>query len=116
MADYDLVIAGGTVVTPSDMFTADVGVTDGRVAAVGLNLHGQQSIDAQGLLVMPGGVDSHCHIEQLQAGGGADEESFVTGSTSALAGGTTSVVTFSTQFKGQGILAPFAEYRLRAEK
>jgi dihydropyrimidinase len=115
MADYDLVIAGGTVVTPSDMFVADVGVTDERIAAVGLNLHGQRSIDAHGLLVMPGGVDSHCHIEQLQPNG-ADEETWTTGSTSALAGGTTSVITFSTQFKGHGILQPLAEYRLRAEK
>src|SRR6185437_6811329 len=86
--DCDVVIAGGTVVTPSDMFIADVGITGGRVAVLGLNLRGQRTIDAKGLLVMPGGVDSHCHIEQLQAGGGADEESFVTGSTSALAGGT----------------------------
>jgi dihydropyrimidinase len=116
MADYDLVIAGGTVVTPSDMFLADVGVTGGRIAAVGMNLRGDRSIDAQGLLVMPGGVDSHCHIEQLRLGGGADEETWTTGSTSALAGGTTSVITFSTQFKGQGILEPLAEYRRRAAK
>jgi dihydropyrimidinase len=116
MADYDLVIAGGTVVTPSDMFLADVGVTDGRIAAVGMNLLGKRSIDAHGLLVMPGGVDSHCHIEQLQRGGGADEETWTTGSTSALAGGTTSVITFSTQFKGHGILEPLAEYRRRASK
>ena len=66
-------------------------------------------------MVMPGGVDTHCHIEQLQQGGGADEETFVTGSTAALAGGTTSVVTFSTQFKGGGVLEPLAEYRRRAE-
>jgi dihydropyrimidinase len=116
MADYDLVIAGGTVVTASDMFQADVGVAGGRIAAVGLNLRGERSIDAKGLLVLPGGVDSHCHIEQLQASGGADEENFITGSTSALAGGTTSVITFSTQFKGRGILEPLAEYRRRAEK
>src|SRR4051794_33073915 len=116
MADYDLVIAGGTVVTSSDMFLADVGVTAGRIAAVGVNLRGQRSIDAHGLLVMPGGVDSHCHIEQLQRGGGADEETWTTGSTSALAGGTTSVITFSTQFKGHGILEPLAEYRRRAAK
>ncbi|WP_428484953.1 dihydropyrimidinase [Rhodopila sp.] len=114
MADYDLVIGGGTVVTPSDMFRADVGVRDGRIAAVGIGLRGERTIDADGLLVMPGGVDSHCHIEQLQPAGGADEETFVTGSTSALAGGTTSVITFSTQFKGHGILAPLAEYRRRA--
>src|ERR1700761_498596 len=116
MADYDLVIAGGTVVTPADMFQADVGVVDGRIAAVGIGLRGARSVDAHGLLVMPGGVDSHCHIEQLQAGGGADEENFVSGSTSALAGGTTSVITFSTQFKGHGILEPLAEYRRRAAK
>ena len=113
MADYDLVIAGGTVVTPADMFRADVGVVGDRVAAIGVDLRGTRMIDAQGLLVMPGGVDSHCHIEQLQRGGGADEENFVTGSTSALAGGTTSVITFSTQFKGHGILEPLAEYRRR---
>ena len=116
MADYDLVVAGGTVVTASDMFQADVGVVDGRIAAVGLGLRGQRTVDAHGLLVMPGGVDSHCHIEQLRANGGTDEESFITGSTSALAGGTTSVITFSTQFKGHGILEPLAEYRRRASK
>jgi dihydropyrimidinase len=116
MADYDLVIAGGTVVTPADMFQADVGVVGDKIAAVGVGLRGRRSIDAHGLLVMPGGVDSHCHIEQLQPGGGADEESWVTGSTSALAGGTTSVITFSTQFKGHGILEPLAEYRRRAAK
>src|SRR5271166_5210312 len=116
MADYDLVIAGGTVVTPADMFQADVGVVGGKIAAVGVGLRGRRSVDAHGLLVMPGGVDSHCHIEQLKAGGGADEESFLTGSTSALAGGTTSVISFSTQFKGHGILEPLAEYRRRAAK
>lgn len=112
---YDLIIRGGTVVTASDMFRADVGIAGGRIAALAERLDGSPAIDASGLLVLPGGVDSHCHIEQLQRGGGADEESFVTGSTAALAGGTTSVVTFSTQFKGGGILAPLAEYRRRAE-
>jgi dihydropyrimidinase len=71
-------------------------------------------IDAAGLLVMPGGVDTHCHLEQLRADGTADEESFVSGSTAALAGGTTSVVTFSTQFKGRPIAPSLTEYRERA--
>lgn len=115
MAEFDLVVRGGTVVTGSDVFRADVGVIGGRIAAIGENLSGASTLDAGGLLVLPGGVDTHCHIEQLQEGGGADEESWTTGSTSCLAGGTTSVVTFSTQFKGGGILAPLAEYRRRAE-
>lgn len=114
MAEYDLVVAGGSVVTASDVFTADIGIAGGRIAAIGSGLSGARTIDAGGLVVLPGGVDSHCHIEQLQEGGGADEESWTTGSTSALAGGTTSVITFSTQFKGHGLTAPFAEYRRRA--
>ena len=65
---------------------------------------------------MPGGVDSHCHIEQLQEGGGADEETWETGSRAALAGGTTSVVSFSTQFKGRPIGPSLAEYRRRAAR
>lgn len=114
MSAFDLVIRGGTIVTDSDMIEADLGITGERIAALGIGLAGQRTIDAAGLLVLPGGVDSHCHIEQLQAGGGADEESWTTGSTAALAGGTTTVVSFSTQFKGGGLLEPLAEYRRRA--
>jgi dihydropyrimidinase len=111
MSDHELVIAGGTVVTPAEMFRADVGISDGRVAAIGFGLKGTRTVDADGMLVMPGGVDTHCHIEQLRPDGTTDQETFVTGSTSALAGGTTSVISFSIQFKGQGISAPLAEYR-----
>jgi dihydropyrimidinase len=114
MSGYDLVVRGGTVVTGSDVFAADIGVVGGKIAAIGANLAGERTLDAGGLLVLPGGVDTQCHIEQLQEGGGADEESWTSGSTACLAGGTTSVVTFSTQFKGRGILEPLAEYRRRA--
>jgi dihydropyrimidinase len=114
--DFDLVVRGGTVVTASEQFRADVGVRGGRIAAVGDGLVGARTLDAGGLLVLPGGVDSHCHIEQLQEGGGADEETWETGSRSALAGGTTSVVSFSTQFKGHPIGPSLNEYRLRARR
>jgi len=116
MAEYDLVVRGGTVVTGSDTMRADVGIRGGRIAALGERLEGASTLDAGGLLVMPGGVDTHCHIEQLQEGGGADEETWESGSRSCLAGGTTSVVTFSTQFKGGGLLAPLAEYQRRARQ
>jgi dihydropyrimidinase len=116
MAEYDLVIRGGTVVTASDQFRADVGVRGGRVAALADSLRGERELDAGGLLVMPGGVDTHCHIEQLRDGGDADEETWETGSRSALAGGTTSVITFSNQFKGRLIGPSLADYRARAER
>src|SRR5580698_7206497 len=116
MADFDLVVRGGTVVTAADTFRADVGVRDGRIVALGEKLEGAQVLDADGLLVMPGGVDTHCHIEQLRPNGGADQESFVTGSTACLAGGTTTVITFAAQFKGHGILDTLAEYHRRAKQ
>ncbi len=114
MAEFDLIVRGGTVVTASDQFAADIGIRAGRIAAIADRLAGGPELDASGMLVLPGGVDSHCHIEQLKPGGGSDEETFTTGSTAALAGGTTSVVTFSAQFKGGGLQAPLAEYHRRA--
>ena len=116
MADYELVVRGGTVVTGTDTFRADVGINAGRIAALAERLEGSSTIDAGGLLVLPGGVDSHCHIEQLQEGGGADEESWESGSASALAGGTTTAIAFSTQFKGQPIQGSLDEYHRRASR
>src|SRR5271165_790000 len=116
MSGFDLVIRGGTVVTAADAYRADIGIHGETIAATGLGLEGAATIDADGLLVMPGGVDTHCHIEQLREAGGADEESFVTASTAALAGGTTSVVSFSMQFKGRPIGPSLREYRGRAER
>ena len=56
MAQYDLVIKGGTVATASDTFRADVGISGGRIAALAMNLSsdGAQEIDARGKLVLPG--------------------------------------------------------------
>lgn len=114
MAEFDLVVRGGTIVTASETMRCDVGIKDGRVAALADRLEGPKVLSADGLLVMPGGVDTHCHIEQLLPGGGVDEESFVTGSRSALAGGTTTAITFAAQFKGHGISDTLAEYQRRA--
>ena len=67
---FDTVIRGGTVATASDVFSADLGLHDGRIAAIGLDLApGRREIDATGKLVLPGGVDSLAHIEQLSASG-----------------------------------------------
>ena len=116
MADYDLVIRGGTVVTAADTYRADIGIRAGRIAAIGDRLDGGDTLDAGGLYVMPGGVDTHCHIEQLRSNGRADEERVVTGSAACLAGGTTTVITFASQFKGHGIRETLAEYHRRAKQ
>ena len=112
---HDILIRGGTIVTATAQFQADLAIDGERVAAIGHGLEARTTIDATDRLVLPGGVDTHCHIEQLQSDGGADEETWSTGTRSALAGGTTSVVTFSTQFKGRTIGPSLAEYRRRAQ-
>ena len=70
MSDYDLVIRNGTVATAADTTLCDVGIKDGVVATLGKKLGaGAREIDASGRLVLPGGIDSHCHIEQRSSAG-----------------------------------------------
>ncbi len=116
MAEFELVVRGGTVVTGTDTMRADVGINGGRIAALAERLDGAETLDAGGLLVLPGGVDTHCHLEQMDPSGSVDEESFLTGSVSCFAGGTTSIVSFVPQFKGHPIRDTLGEYQRRAAK
>lgn len=85
MTAFDLVIKGGTVATASDTFQADVGIADGIVTALGRGLeNARDTIDAAGKLVLPGGIESHCHIEQESATGAMTSDDYESGSISAL--------------------------------
>ena len=65
MSDFDLVIRNGTIATAADIYEADIGVCDGQIVAIGRNLSmGAKDIDAKGKLVLPGGIDAHCHFDQ----------------------------------------------------
>ena len=65
MNEFDLVIRNGTVVTAGDTVTCDIGINDGKITALSAYLpQGKKDIDAQGKYVLPGGIESHCHIEQ----------------------------------------------------
>jgi dihydropyrimidinase len=116
MMTYDLVIRGGTVVTDRETLRADVAVAGGRIAAVGEGLTGRETLDAGGLLVMPGGVDTHCHLDQVEPGMGYGAESFLSGSRSALIGGTTSAISFVSHFKGEPIRDVLAETLRRGRR
>ena len=90
---YDLIIRGGRVATVSDVFEADVAISGETIAAIGRGLAGaKREIDARGKLVLPGGVDSHAHIEQLSAAGIVNADTFESATTAAAFGGTTSVI------------------------
>jgi dihydropyrimidinase len=116
MTQFETVIRGGTVVTAADTFVADIGIAGGRIAAIGLSLDGARVIDATGKLVIPGGIDSHCHVEQLEGDGSVHEETFATAARSAFAGGTTTLIPFSPQFKGQPVAAHAGDYAARAAR
>jgi len=114
---YDLVIRGGRVATASDVFEADVGIAGETVAAIGRNLPaGQREIDAHGKLVLPGGVDSHAHIEQLSAAGIMNADTFESATTSAAFGGTTSVISFAAQHVGMHLPQVVNDYHALARK
>jgi dihydropyrimidinase len=116
MSRFDLVVRGGTIVTAADIFPADVGIVGERIEAVGRGLEGARTIDASGKLVLPGGVDSHCHVEQLEADGSVHEGTFESAGRSAFAGGTTTLIPFAPQFKGQSVAAHANEYAARAAR
>ena len=116
MAEFDLVIRNGTVATAADVFSADVGVSGGRIAALGSSLGaGREEIDARGMLVLPGGIDSHVHIAQMSSIGIPTADDFLSGSRSAAAGGTTTLIPFAAQHRGQSLRKVVEDYHAQAE-
>src|SRR6202023_1049571 len=96
-----LLIRGGRVATASDVFEADVAISGETIAAIGRALPGgRREIDARGKLVLPGGVDSHAHIEQISAAGILNADTFESATVSAAFGGTTTVISFAAQHIG----------------
>lgn len=113
--DYDLVVRDATLVTAGDRHHCDIGVRAGRVAALGEKLgRGAREIDAAGRLVLPGGVDGHCHLDQPMPEPLRMADDFESGTRSAACGGTTTVIPFAAQTKGQSLAAAVEDYHRRA--
>ncbi|WP_371156298.1 dihydropyrimidinase [Jannaschia sp. 2305UL9-9] len=116
MTPFDTIIAGGTIATSSDTFRADIGIRDGRIAALGLDLgDAAETIDASGLLVLPGGIDSHVHISQPSGEGVTMADDFESATRSAAFGGMTTLLPFCLQAKGQGLRDAVSWYHGLAE-
>jgi dihydropyrimidinase len=104
MARYELVLRNGTLATAGEVVKADVGVREGRIVALGENLGpGEVEIDAAGKVVTPGGVDSHCHLDQPMSDGSVMADDFRSGTVSAAFGGTTTIIPFAAQHRGQSL-------------
>lgn len=113
--NFDLVIRNGRIATASDEFSADIGISDGRIVALGKRLDpGETEIDATGKLVLPGGIDAHCHLDQPTGDASVMADDFASGTVSAAFGGTTTVIPFACQVKGQSLRAAVQDYHKRA--
>ncbi len=90
----DLAIRGGTVVAPSGAVRADIGIDGDKIVQIGTEVRGTREIDATGLLVLPGAIDAHVHME-LPVRGDRSSDDFRTGTIAAAHGGVTTIVDFS---------------------
>ncbi|WP_300303441.1 dihydropyrimidinase [Ferrovibrio sp.] len=113
---FDLVIRNARVATAADTMVCDLGIRNGLIAALGQELSaGYREIDAAGRLVLPGGIDAHCHLDQPMSDGSVMADDFASGTLSAACGGTTTVIPFACQMKGQSLRAAVTDYHARAE-
>ena len=96
------VIKNGTVVTADLSYAADVLVEGGQITEIGQGLKGDETLDATGCYVMPGGIDPHTHLEMPFMGTYSTDD-FESGTRAALSGGTTMVVDFALPAPGQGL-------------
>jgi dihydropyrimidinase len=109
-------IRNGRVVTAVDDYKADV-LIDGEVVSVigaRLEMEADRVIDASGKLVIPGGIDPHTHME-LPFGGTESSDDFRTGTIAAAFGGTTTIIDFAVQYKGQTLTEGLDRWHAKAE-
>jgi dihydropyrimidinase len=111
---YDLVVRGGTVVTATDTFAADIGVSAGQVVAMAQSLPpGREEIVASGLLILPGGVDVHTHLD-AEVAGIRTADDFDSGTAAAACGGITTICDYAWQSRGQSLLDAVEAWKAKA--
>src|SRR5215468_1768866 len=113
---FDTVIRNATVVTATDTYRADVGISGDKVSAIGAQLPTENAgrvIDASNHLVMPGGIDVHTHLD-MPFGGTTSSDDFETGTIAAAFGGTTTLIDFAIQYRGQSLRQAFDTWMHKA--
>ena len=113
---FDTIIKSGSVVTATDTYAADLAISGGKVVAIGSDLASQNAakiLDASGKLVMPGGIDVHTHLD-MPFGGTTSADDFETGTRAAAFGGTTTLIDFAIQYKGQPLRQAFDTWMSKA--
>ncbi|MDK2917350.1 MAG: dihydropyrimidinase [Candidatus Petromonas sp.] len=101
----DLIIKNGTIITATDTYKADIGVKDGKIMTIGMDIQDDSAkvVDASDKYVLPGAIDAHTHLE-MPFGGTTSADSYESGTRAAACGGVTTVFDFVIQRKGQGLI------------
>jgi dihydropyrimidinase len=109
-------IKNGTIVTATDQYSGDVLVEGEKITVIGsaLDMHADKVIDAKGKYVLPGGIDVHTHLD-MPFGGATSADDFESGTRAAAFGGTTSIVDFAIQYKGQTLHHAWETWAKKAE-
>ena len=109
-------IKNGTVVTAIDQYTGDVLIEDEKITVIGtaLDMAADRVIDATAKYVLPGGIDVHTHMD-MPFGGTTSADDFETGTVAAAYGGTTSIVDFAIQYRGQTLHHAMETWAKKAE-
>src|SRR3954470_19490797 len=109
-------IKSGTVVTASDQYRGDVLIEDEKIVLIGtaIDVQSDKVIDAAGKYVLPGGIDVHTHLD-MPFGGTRSADDFESGTIAAPVGGTTSIVDFAIQYKGQTLHHAWETWMKKAE-
>src|SRR5271155_3849237 len=115
---FDTIIKNATIVTASDTTLADVGISGGKISAIAAQLSAEnatRTIDASNHLLLPGGIDVHPHLD-MPFGGTTSADDFETGTRAAAFGGTTTLIDFAIQYKGQPLRKAFDTWMDKASK
>src|SRR6195952_3667491 len=109
-------IKNGRIITATDDYIADVFIEGETISAIGknLNVKADKEIDAKGMLVMPGGIDPHVHLD-MPFMGTYSSDNYETGTRAALYGGTTMVIDFILQKQGNSLQSALDEWRGRSD-
>jgi dihydropyrimidinase len=113
---FDTIIVNGCVVTATDTYAGDVAINDGKISAMGQSLPRENAgkiIDAAGRYIFPGGIDVHTHLD-MPFGGTTSADDFETGTRAAAFGGTTTLIDFAIQYKGQTLRTAFDTWMQKA--
>src|ERR1022692_2298114 len=113
---FDTLIVNGRVAPATDTYSGDVAIKDGKIAALSQSLPRENAakiIDAGGKYVLPGGIDVHTHLD-MPFGGTTSADDFETGTRAAAFGGTTTLIDFAIQYKGQTLRTAFDAWMKKA--